>query len=287
MARTIDNDENIYETINKGEEHWYKVKFNEEGKANFFLQPQDNDLDVDLYLHSYERASKYLDKSTNGKGKDDLISEFDVEADKYYYIRVKGYNGSGKYLLRCKNYSKSTKITLNDWLVLSSSPTKSNSGRVVEIPSDAIPSLWAMKEGQTKINYYAKLIIGDTNEVNIGSEGELLDKDDRYWIAVGPKVMNPDFQNDDTIYAEDMNYGTLLDVVICDNDDNIYYIKAVVGDAKAHTYPNGIYQTGDAFPNGTDSHPNNNDGSIIEFMGKGSIKGFTEYDIVEIIVYDN
>lgn len=36
--------------------------------------------------------------------------------------------------------------------------------------------------------------------------------------------------------------------------------------------------------NGTDSHPRNADGSIIEFMGKASIVGFGKYSIHSIIV---
>ena len=88
------------------------------------------------------------------------------------------------------------------------------------------------------------------------------------------------------VTAEEMKYGTEIDIIIKDKTENEYYIYAVVGDVKNHTYPNGIYQTGNAFPNGTDPHPNNIDGSIIEFMGKGSIIGFHEYEIIEIVVYD-
>lgn len=187
----------------------------------------------------------------------------------------------------CSEGTGKTEVVLNEWLTLNNTPTYDEGGRIVEIPKDANPSKWAMKEDQTNINLYARHIIGDSNKVVIGSQGEMLDKDGRYWIAIGPKVMNPNFKNDSKIDPEDMKYGTYVDIKLSDIDGNIYYVKAVVGDAKNHTYPNGIYQTGNAFPNGTDPHPNNADGSIIEFMGKASISGFRKYDIVEIIVYDN
>lgn len=99
--------------------------------------------------------------------------------------------------------------------------------------------------------------------------------------------MNPNHKNNKAVTPEEMKYGTEIDIIIRDKDKNIYYIYAVVGDVKNHTYPNGIYQTGLAFPNGTDPYTGNVDGSIIEFMGKASIGGFYDYEIQSIIVYDN
>lgn len=55
---------------------------------------------------------------------------------------------------------------------------------------------------------------------------------------------------------------------------------------KEHTYPTGIVQTGLAFPNGGDYHPDNVDGSMVEFCGTRDIDGFDDYEIVEIIVYE-
>lgn len=60
-----------------------------------------------------------------------------------------------------------------------------------------------------------------------------------------------------------------------------------MGECKAHTYPNGIYQTGRAFPDGGDYHPSNVDGSVIEFIGNPPIAGLQEYEIEGIIVYDS
>ena len=126
---------------------------------------------------------------------------------------------------------------------------------------------------------------GASPVVNIGKQGELTDGNGRYWVAVGPKVTNPNYSGAKRITESDMNYGVKLDVVVSDKNGVIYYIPCVVGDAKAHTSPNGIFQTEYGFP-GEQNYPNNNDSSIIEFMGNGSITGLTAYDIINIIVYD-
>ena len=110
--------------------------------------------------------------------------------------------------------------------------------------------------------------------------------DGRDWVAVGPNVMNPNHQGTDACTASEMKYGTSIDIVLVDTTGQEYYVPCVVGDCKAHTYPNGIYQTGDAFPNGINSHPQNKDYSIIEFCGKVSLEGLEQYKIKEIIVYD-
>ena len=106
----------------------------------------------------------------------------------------------------------------------------------------------------------------------------------RYWVAVGPKVMNPDHANSATVYAEEMNYGSRIEVKLKHSSGQIYYLRAVVGECKNHTYPNGIYQTGKAFPNGTDYHPNNVDGSVVEFCGARLPSGLNQFSIQSIVV---
>lgn len=174
----------------------------------------------------------------------------------------------------------------NGWLQLYDGPTVDQDGRQVTMPSGNNPNKWAMREGLDTINRYARQAIEGSNTVVQGPNGELLDSEGRYWVAVGPNVMNPDHQGSQACSAAEMKYGTKIDVIVTDGNGNKYYIPCVVGDCKAHTYPNGVYQTGDAFPNGTDSHPQNNDGSVIEFCGKGSISGFGDYAIESIVVYD-
>lgn len=174
----------------------------------------------------------------------------------------------------------------NGWLQLYDGATVDQEGRQVTMPTGNNPNKWAMREGLDTINKYARMAVEGTNTVIQGPNGELVDSEGRYWVAVGPNVMNPNHEGGQACSAAEMKYGTKIDVVVTDGNGNRYYIPCVVGDCKAHTYPNGIYQTGDAFPNGTDSHPQNNDGSVVEFCGKGSIKGLGEYAIESIVVYD-
>jgi hypothetical protein len=166
-----------------------------------------------------------------------------------------------------KSFDRVT-IGEGNWLSIGTAIPSYDDGRIVSIPDDANKNRWAMKEGVSKLNAYAP----EGLVVNIGGNGELTDENGRYWVAVGPMVMNPDHKKNERITAEEMKYGTNIDVIIEDTDGKQYCIYARVGDAKNHTYPNGIYQTGYAFPDGTDPYPNNNDSSIIEFMGSANIE---------------
>ena len=183
-------------------------------------------------------------------------------------------------------------LVINEWLRLYTNPTVPIKGRIVDIPADAVKYSWAMVEDRKQINPWAKIIIENNGVAvveHVGDHGELVDgigDNSRYWVAVGPKVMNPDHKPEENVIAEKMKYGTKLDAVIEDNMGNIYYIPCIVGDIKEHTFPNGIYQTGYKYPNGTEFKPGNVDGSIIEFMGTASIDTLTQYDIVQIIVYE-
>ena len=68
-----------------------------------------------------------------------------------------------------------------------------------------------------------------------------------------------------------------------------------MGDTKAHTWNNGIIQTGYAYPNGTpfdDSAFNGKtgqtaDGQVcVEFIGLIPLNGLGSYEIVKIIFYE-
>jgi hypothetical protein len=160
-------------------------------------------------------------------------------------------------------------------------------GRIVNTDSDLYnPSKWWAEEKQQDINKWAKVIIGDGNNTYRDENGVLTDDEGRYWIAVGPKVMNPAHENSAECSATEMNYGTKIDVVLEDENGNRQYVYCVVGCCKAHTYPDGIHQTGNAFPNGTDRHPANADDSVVEFVGTAPEWVNDGYQIVEVIVYD-
>ncbi|MDR1550305.1 MAG: hypothetical protein LBT06_17205 [Hungatella sp.] len=180
-----------------------------------------------------------------------------------------------------------TAVTVNDWLRLYNSPTISSSGRTVDPHPDANKYDWGMKEGQEHINKWAKDYLeskGITVVENIGIKGELTDGEGRYWVAVGPNVMNPNHKLGESVTIAEMKYGTKIDIVVKDEQENLFYIPAVVGDVKEHTWPDGLYQTGKVFPTGILS-AGNDDGSTVEFMGK-TREGTDNYKLVEIIVYD-
>lgn len=65
---------------------------------------------------------------------------------------------------------------------------------------------------------------------------------ERYAIALGPKLQNPDWKLADGLNAGDMAYGTCVDISIQIEGRN-YYIPAIIVDVKAHSAPDGIYQT--------------------------------------------
>ena len=177
---------------------------------------------------------------------------------------------------------QTTRVTVNGWLFVHTEP--SISGRIVNMPEGCDPDTWYAFEGLSEINYYAEQAIANTNKVIKGSKGELYDKNGRYWVAVGPKVMNPSHANNKPAMAEEMNYGSRIEVKLKHTSGKIYYLRAVVGDCKRHTYPNGIYQTGNAFPNGTEQSPGNADGSVVEFIGAKLTPGLNQFSIESIIV---
>lgn len=65
----------------------------------------------------------------------------------------------------------------------------------------------------------------------------------RAMVAVGPNIMNPGHDAGTMPTAEEMRYGTKLDVVL-EKDGRLAYLPCVVVDCKAHTYPTGVVQTG-------------------------------------------
>lgn len=192
---------------------------------------------------------------------------------------------SWQYLFGYNSYPSGTgggSGSSTNWLNLKTSRSQTG-GRTVLMPSGITRSNWASFEGSpygTAINPYAPAAT-----VKKGTKGELLDGNGRHWVAVGPKVMNPNHANNKAVTAAEMKYTTKIDVSLT-KGGSTYYLYAVVGDCKAHTYPTGIVQTGNAFPNGTDPHPQNADGSVIEFMGAVLSDGMSDYSIDRIYVYD-
>lgn len=193
-----------------------------------------------------------------------------------------------------------------DWLRLYSNPTVSSYGRPVARHPNANQLDWGMPEelkGDVADNLLparARAITGLT-PIKMSNNG-YMDDEGRYWVAVGPNVMNPDYSNTSKVTDKDMMYGTKIDIHVVEQHDNNkhYYIPAVVGDVKNHTHPDGLYQTGIELV--THTITDNDDGSTVEFIGYEILNKFGVYDpagenssinitnnyrLIEILVYDN
>jgi len=66
---------------------------------------------------------------------------------------------------------------------------------------------------------------------------------ERYVIALGPALQDPEWDGQIAkLDSSKMAYGTCVDIEII-IDGEKYYIPAIIGDVKAHTYPTGVFQT--------------------------------------------
>ena len=197
-------------------------------------------------------------------------------------------------------------IMANSWLKLYTSKTSSG-GRSVQMPTVnkftaggytyqfTNKKYWYSHENPygDNINPYAvtqiKNITGRNPTVLKGSHGELTDGQGNYWMAVGPNVVNPNHSPNANITPAEMYGLGKLDVVVKDDNGDKYYIPGVVGDAKAHTWSNGIIQTWKSYPSGalTSAGENYNGVVCAEFIGSVSVSGLNNYSIVKIIFYEN
>ena len=139
-------------------------------------------------------------------------------------------------------------------------------------------------------NNNARGVVGAAPVIDKSGKG-WTDEYGNYWIAVGPNVVNPNHKSTESITPNEMFGRGKLDVVVKDSNGKLYYIPAVVGDAKAHTWSNGIVQTWKSYPNGT-LYPidgtSYNGLVCAEFIGdlKGSLTGLGKYSIEKIIFYE-
>ena len=221
-------------------------------------------------------------------------------------------------IIRVKEVSNTIKkkvLTIGGWLRLYSEPTVTVKGRLVMKHPNAKDYDWAMPEelkdsGVMKggLPRNSRDDIEKTNkgkvQVKLEKNNVYIDDEDRYWIAVGPGFMNKNRKNVDPI-ASEMKYGTKIDLhVIGQLDGRDYYIPAVVGDCKAHSYTknsndSGYYQTGTPYPDSKGRVTVQGDGSTIEFLGydittfidnngkqKCSVNQTNDYKLIELIIYD-
>ncbi|MCU6796810.1 S8 family serine peptidase, partial [Paenibacillus sp. WQ 127069] len=103
----VDDDDNYGVIGSSSDIDYYKVMFSSNGNANFYLGgiPYGRDYDLKLYDDTYQE----IRSSSNSGNADEMISNYPVQANRWYYVRVNGYNGSydssSYYHLRAKNYA--------------------------------------------------------------------------------------------------------------------------------------------------------------------------------------
>ncbi|TCO69268.1 hypothetical protein [Marinisporobacter balticus] len=149
FSQLIEDDNDVDGRVDdRGDVDWYKVKFKKSGKANFWVRPRHEDLDVDIAIFKAKSSNGSLyngiepagkdgesNRSRKKAGEDDLVS-ITVEAGMYYYIKISHYgkipSGSkgDKYWLRCKlndgedtsNRSKKTYNSIIDGFKVETNP---------------------------------------------------------------------------------------------------------------------------------------------------------------------
>lgn len=104
-ALQIVDDQTVQRVVEKsGDVDWFKIKFDKAGSTNFFMQPGQSNLQLDLRI--YDASNNLLASSTNAAGTQELIT-LTVTAGVFYYVRVNHsgtYSSTHSYTLRCKNY---------------------------------------------------------------------------------------------------------------------------------------------------------------------------------------
>jgi len=137
---------------------------------------------------------------------------------------------------------------------------------------------------------------GKNLEIGPNSSGAYVNEGGRYWVAVGPEIATPGYNNkypgqQGTLSEGHFKYGTEVDVVLKHiQTGEIVYVQTIVGDVKGHTYPDGVFQTGDPYPHSSNAGEDGSDhrnGSYIEFIGSPQNQNgsMSKYEVINIIVY--
>jgi hypothetical protein len=86
--KIMNNDEDIYGILDsENMVTWYKVRFDYNGKANFYLEPLDKKINIDLYVYKAEDRS-LVGFSGNGTGSHELITIYNISKNVDYFIKV-------------------------------------------------------------------------------------------------------------------------------------------------------------------------------------------------------
>ena len=79
-----------------------------------------------------------------------------------------------------------------------------------------------------------------------------------YVVAVGPKVLIPNTTDNARPQKDDYVNNNILEAAVEKNGIS-YYVRCIVGDVKAHTWNNGVFQTGFEYWNNCTYTPNTYD----------------------------
>lgn len=170
-------------------------------------------------------------------------------------------------------------------------------------PDWYMPEKWDEQENGIAVNQYAynsKMTpyAVTPDDVIKNQYGIYVDKEERYWIAVGPTIMNASYDENGKIETETMKYGCKIDVLIEHMvSHQQVWLYCILGDAKNHTFSGkvngrridgkGVFQTGfDPQGNWESKHM---DASIVEFIGEGHgkpLQELSQYKLIKLVVYD-
>jgi hypothetical protein len=106
--RGMKNDEDIIGTMGSNNEvDWYRVRFDYDGKVNFYIKPMNDDLNIDISLFKGNKKT-IVGFSGNGPGSHELITIYNAEKGVDYFLKAenkgKYHTDCMKYLARCRLY---------------------------------------------------------------------------------------------------------------------------------------------------------------------------------------
>lgn len=195
-------------------------------------------------------------------------------------------------------------VDLTSWLKAYEGEPDASDGTIVTYSFEDRESLkainpkidWYSYEDQKKKNDNCKEYLIGQKFIDQG-KGVLVDQNERYWITLGPKVFNPVYPDNGKCEADEFKefIGCRIDVVLqhMEDENKHIYIECVwSGNIKAHTFSNGIFQTGHPYPESSEAkkHPymeGHVNGSIVEFTGKNPREtgDMSKYIVDYLIVY--
>lgn len=143
-ALSINEDTNIKGVIRRKEsERWYKVEFNSDGKANFYVNPHNRLLDVNIKIYSLNDDGELslLVSSKSNTGQFKLLTLTVLKNESYYIVIDSNDHSSNTlstYHFRCKLYATElTKwdLAVNSYISLNPNLTELQRTALLKIPS--------------------------------------------------------------------------------------------------------------------------------------------------------